>query len=106
MECILLDIKQFGVDFPAQNIVKISCNAFWFSQRYTGDLSIQFETYKGGSMSQSGYDFINSGGTLKQSVTVEVNTASLGGGMANDGQELAILTYNQSTNTGSLVKVL
>lgn len=106
VECILLDIKQFGVDFPAENIVTISCNAFWYSVRETGDLAIQFETYKGGTMTQSGYDFVNSGGTLKQSVTIQTNTASLGGGAANDGQELAILTYNQATDTGSLVKVV
>ena len=100
VEAVLIDIKKLKQDFLSINEFLIQIRAFWYSSRNNGTVTIQFESYKGGSMSPSGYDFVNSGGVLVQSM--HVNTNSTSSDRDGQGQLLATLAYNPIQNTGTL----
>lgn len=104
VEAILLDVARLAADFPAIDTFKISLNAYWFSSVLSGNLNVQFEMYKGGTMSQSGYDWINSGGQRTQTLTVACNTMQKQSDDI-DGTPLVTLEYNPLTMVGNLIKL-
>lgn len=104
VEAILLDVSSLANDFPSIATFRISLNAFWYSSVLNGNLNIQFEMYKGGTMSQSGYDWINSGGQRTQTLTVTCNTM-LKQSDDIDGTPLVTLEYNPATMVGNLIKL-
>lgn len=123
-ESCLIDFTQLSA---GQNEVVIDCRAFWFQQLGVQPVSIGFTLYKGGCMVKQGaygdpaYNFTNPTaiasftGTsssklitaLKDSATAVVSgssdlespnvTASL-----TRGQRIAVITYNRSTNIGTV----
>jgi hypothetical protein len=105
VESILLDLKSLQETYPINNGFTIECRAFWYSQAISGDLKIQFEMYRGGTMQQQGYDFINIGGLVTGNHTINVNTM-LQQSSNIDGTFLAYLHYDPLTNTGTLNKVI
>lgn len=104
IECVLLNIKQMSTDFNDQNTLRVDCKCFWYSAVASGNLKIQFATYKNGSMQQNGYDFINVGGQLVQDITLDCNSMTQQQGNA-DGDLIAYLTYNKTMLTGTLTRV-
>lgn len=118
------------IDFtliPAgQNEIVIDCRAFWWGEVGVQPVNIGFTLYKGGCMVKQGasgtpaYNFTNptAVGTFAGSSSSKVITAYKdGGGLATGssdievpnvsanlsrGQRLAVITYNRSTNVGSI----
>lgn len=105
VECILLNIKQMIADFSDQNDFRVDCKSFWYGAVSSGNLKVQFATYKNGYMQKNGYDFINIDGQLIQDITLDCNSMLQQQGN-NDGELMAYLTYNISTLTGMLIKAL
>ena len=103
VETVLLDVKKILSDYPQQVTIEADMRAFWFSSRLDGNLDIEFATYKGGTMQKSGYDFVNTGGSLVQNLKVSTNTQDTNN--SGDGERLAKLTYNIFAKTGSLTKI-
>ena len=103
VETVLLDVKKILSDYPQQVTIEADMRAFWFSSRLDGNLDIEFATYKGGTMQKSGYDFVNTGGSLVQNLKVSTNTQDTNN--SGDGERLAKLTYNIFNKTGSLTKI-
>ena len=103
VEAILLDVKKLTTDFPSQQEFVVDMAAFWYNERRNGNLTVEFNTYKGGTMQASGYDFINVGGVAGQSLTVATNSTDTD--RSGDGQRLATLTFNTKTKKGNLVKL-
>ena len=86
---------------PSRNNIEISLSAFWYAVRNSGNLSIEFKTYLGGTMNQQGFDFVNTGGTLVNSFTIARNTLTQYQGDI-DGDLLAEIAYNPLTKTALL----
>lgn len=105
VESILLDVKQLATDFPDEPIISVALRAFWYSTKRTGNLSIEFATYKGGSMVASGYDWANVGGTPVQLLSISTHTPIQRSSAKERGQHLATLNFDPTTNTGELVKI-
>lgn len=103
VETVLLDIKKLSEDFPSHSIFTIDMCAFWYSNRASGDLEIEFSTYKGGTMKKSGYDFVNTGGVSVQNLLVQTNTANTD--TKSDGDRLAVLNFDTIKKSGSLKKL-
>ena len=80
---------------------EVMLRSFWFSSKVTGDFKVQFESFKGGTMTKNGYDFINSGGISVQTVTIDCHTDTVSGSNIA-GDLVATLTYDSrlSTYTG------
>lgn len=105
VECVLISTDGMKLTYPDQQEFEIFANAFWYSQILTGDISIQFESYKGGTMTKNGYDWVNTGGQLKQSVTIAANVQNVIGQARDMGIRAATLKFNVVTKTGTLNSV-
>ena len=101
-EAVLIDFKKMTEDFPDLREIKIATKAFWYGSRLSGDIELEFETYKGGQMEQQDKDFINNGGTLKQKIKVPTNLFKQNDNGSNDGELLAYLTYFPSLKLGRI----
>lgn len=108
-ETVLVDFKQFLTDNPSvPNPVKIRLNAVWYSGKLTGDVSVGITTYKGGTMSLDAptHDFINSGGVVVTDTAYPTNIAlSSSSGNIINSQDVAIVAYNQTDNSATIIPV-
>lgn len=101
VECILINLKALQETYPNDELFEFRMNAFWYGERNSGDITIQFESYKNGSMQQRGYDFVNVGGVPVQNIVIPVNVFTRQS--ANiEGDLLAKLSFNTRTLRGSL----
>jgi hypothetical protein len=74
-EDVLIGMKQFVADFPnTPDTIEVGLYAVWYQSPTVGDFTVELATYKGGTMSVSGSDFVNTGGTQVSSNTVNCNT--------------------------------
>lgn len=105
VEGILVNVISLKRDFPSQKEFIISLGAFWYNTRSSGDLSIEVNTYKGGTMSKSGYDWQNTNGTLVQNLSFNTNSSMQTQSASTLGSPLGYLSYNTDTNLGVLSNV-
>lgn len=64
-ESILYDFRKFvGLDADVVPEIVIESYATWFSLKKSGNITIEIKAYKGGTMSQSGHDYVNTGGKV------------------------------------------
>lgn len=105
VESILLDVKKLATDFPNEPVISVALRAFWYSTKRSGNLSIEFATYKGGRMVASGYDWANVGGTAVQLLAIRTHTPIQRSAASERGQHLATLNFDPLTNTGELIKI-
>lgn len=102
VESVLIDLKSIITDHPNESIIEISISAFWYSLVRSGDLRIEFVSYKDGAMVPDGFDWINIGGTQVQTLFVDSNTQLLEFNKDTPGQPIALFTFNNDTKTGSI----
>ncbi len=98
-ETVLVDFTNLEADYPSLQELTIRMRAFWYGNRISGDMQLNIKTYKGGTMSKSGYDFTNSGGVLVANVTESYNMG-IAASANIDGEEIGTLTFDFATNTG------
>lgn len=98
-ETVLVDFTNLEADYPSLQELTIRMRAFWYGNRISGDMQLNIKTYKGGTMSKSGYDFTNSGGVLVANVTESYNMG-IAASANIDGEEIGTLTFDFGTNTG------
>lgn len=66
VESCLVNFSNMGLNYPDLNSIQVRMAGAWYNSVGTGNIDIEIVTYKGGTMSQSGYDFTNTGGTQVQ----------------------------------------
>jgi hypothetical protein len=105
-ESVLIDLIQFKIDYPGQNIITINANAGWYGDVGTNPVFIQAKLYKGGTMVAvpEDYTFINEGYTSAygaistgQVVTLDLFTSCV------DGQDVRSLEYNLTNYNGRFI---
>jgi len=105
-ESVLIDLIQFKLDYPGQNIITINANAGWYGDVGTNPVFIQAKLYKGGTMVAvpGDYTFINEGYTSAygaistgQVVTLDLFTSCV------DGQNIRSLEYNLTNYNGRFI---
>jgi hypothetical protein len=105
-ESVLIDLIQFKLDYPGQNIITINANAGWYGTVGTNPVYIQAKLYKGGTMVAvpDEYTFVNEGYTASygaistgQVVTLDLFTSCV------DGQDVRSLEYNLSNYNGRFI---
>jgi len=105
-ESVLIDLIQFKLDYPGQNIITINANAGWYGDVGTNPVFIQAKLYKGGTMVAvpDDYTFINEGYTAAygavstgQVVTLDLFTNCI------DGQNVRSLEYNLVNYNGRFI---
>lgn len=100
VESVLLNLNALTNDY-ADQVFQIALRSYWFRTKVSGDFKIQFESYKGGTTQPSGFDFINTGGELVQSITLSTNVQMQNNSNV-DGEDVAVLTYNRVAKVGRL----
>jgi hypothetical protein len=95
-EAVLVDFDRMKEDYPSALEVSIRMRAFWFTSRDSGRITVQFETFVGGTMEQVGTDFVNVGGERIQ--TLEYSASPTATDNTDlDGDEIGTLTYDFDT---------
>lgn len=101
-ECVWMSVKDLRAKYydilPEETY--FMAYATWFGSKGTGKCSFELVGYKGGTMSQDGYNFINTGGSVVYQNTYDfVCHTSKGSSMYKTSYEkVARVTYNKLTN--------
>lgn len=101
-ECVWMSVKDLRAKYydilPEKTY--FMAYATWFGSKGTGKCSFELVGYKGGTMSQDGYNFINTGGSVVYQNTYDfVCYTSKGSSTYKTSYEkVARVTYNKLTN--------
>ena len=105
-ESVLIDLIQFKLDYPGQNIITINANAGWYGDVGTNPVNIQAKLYKGGTMIAvpDEYTFVNEGFTSAYGAisTGKVVTLNLFQNCI-DGEDVRSLEYNLINYQGRFI---
>ena len=102
-ESILVNMSKLASDFNGQ--IKIEFAGFWYGERKSGQVVLEFTTYKGGSMTTEAYSWVNQGGTVVQNLSLSCNVVLSTDKQDSDGQKLAVLNYDVLSKKGQLTKL-
>jgi hypothetical protein len=78
----------------------------WYGAVNSGNIDIEVTTYLGGKMVKSGYDIINTGGTLVQQINFSKKVPIQGTNLAKNIEavtNLGYITYTKNSSTGQIV---
>lgn len=101
-ECVWMSVKDLRAKYydilPEETY--FMAYATWFGSKGTGKCSFELVGYKGGTMSQDGYNFINTGGSVVYQNTYDFvcNTHKGAGSYKTSYEKVARITYNKLIN--------
>lgn len=105
-EAVWISIRDFKEKYGDQlpEITNFNIYATWYASKGTGNVSFNLASYRGGQMSQSGFDFINTGGTLESSNVYDTRVDSIKGAedYKNKYTYIVKIQYNKTTNQVSM----
>ena len=118
-EDVLIDFKQLFADFPTKTVGattvpvdKLSAviRAFWYIDRYTGDMEVEMTTWSGGAMvnipGPAGTSYVtydNPTGTLMDQVSFKTNVNFKLGSGSSLGDLLGVIEYDTTTSSATLI---
>jgi hypothetical protein len=103
-EAVLLDFPNLTADYSSTNQFDISLNAFWYGASVDKKVRVQFQTYSGGTMTRSGFDWVNTGGVQVDNYFFDVTLTTNGVGNDIDGEHVGYIHYNALTKEAVLTK--
>jgi hypothetical protein len=98
VESVYVDINQYG----SNDLIKIMCKAFWYSQRNSGNMSLDIRAYKGGTMQRDGsnhFQFINVGGEQVGNVISFPKNIAMTGAKCMTGERIGMVKYNRGNQS-------
>lgn len=101
-ECVWMSVKDLRAQYydilPEET--QFIAYSTWFGSKGTGKCSFELVGYKGGTMRQDGYNFINTGGSVVYQNTYDFicNTSKGASTYKTSYQKVARITYNKLTN--------
>lgn len=101
-ECVWMSVKDLRAKhydiLPEETY--FMAYATWFGSKGTGKCSFELVGYKGGTMSQDGYNFINTGGSVVYQNTYDFvcHTSKGSSTYKTSYEKVARVTYNKLTN--------
>lgn len=106
VESCLVNFSKITTDYPALNTIQVRMAGSWYNSVATGNIDIEVTTYLGGTMSKSGYDIINIGGTQVQQIILSKKVPIQGTNLAKNIESvtnLGYITYSKNSATGQIV---
>lgn len=101
-ECVWMSVKELRENHNSVLPVETNLMAYatWFASKGNGRCSFELKGYKGGTMTQEGYNFINTGGDTVYSATHDFTCNTMKGvsDYKNLYTQIARVTYNKNTN--------
>lgn len=105
-ECVYISVKDLRDKYldVLPKITDFMTYATWFQSKGTGKASFNLIAYKGGEMSQSGYNFINTGGeeVYNKIHSFDVNTIRGMLDYKNNYTPVTKISYNKESNSVSM----
>lgn len=101
-ECVWMSVKDLRAKYydilPEETY--FMAYSTWFGSKGTGKCSFELVGYKGGTMSQDGYNFINTGGSVVYQNTYDFvcHTSKGSSTYKTSYEKVARVTYNKLTN--------
>jgi hypothetical protein len=98
VESVYVDINKYG----STDLIKILCKAFWYSQRNSGNMSLDIRAYKGGAMQRdrsNHYQFINVGGEQVGDVISFPKNIIMKGANCMTGEIIGTVKYNRANQS-------
>lgn len=94
VESCLVDLTKFR----SNDRIEINCGAFWYNNRESGNMSIDIRAYKGGVMTNEGFQFVNNGGeeTAFTSFTANISANSK---ECFSNEVIGIISYDKQTES-------
>lgn len=102
-ECVWMSVKElkdkYGDVLPIETF--FMAYATWFGERGDGKCSFELRAYKGGTMSQDGYNFVNTGGETVYQNTHDFicDTRQGSSDYKNQYAQVAKIVFNKTTNS-------
>ena len=105
VETCFVNFSKIATDYPDLNAIQLRMAGAWYSSIGTGNIDVEVTTYMGGTMSKSGYDIINTGGTQVQQITFSKNIPRPPTWVndINAVTNIGYITYTKSSSTGQIV---
>lgn len=105
VESCLVNFSNMTLNYPDLNSIQLRMAGVWFNSVGTGNIDIEIVTYKGGTMSQSGYDFSNAGGVQVQKLNFSKYIPKPPNWVndVNAVTNIGYITYTKSSSTGQIV---
>ena len=103
-----INFKKLSEDYPTKPTLYSDLRAFWFGSKLDGVIEFEFETYLGGTMSQVGLGFENTGGeqvdlvTYRTVLTLHRNDVPESASVML-GELLGTINYNTITKVAQLI---
>lgn len=105
-ECVWLSIKELRDKYvdTIPNVTEFMTYATWYASKGTGKASFNLIAYKGGEMSQEGFNFINTGGeeVYNKIHSFEVNTVKGMPDYKGSYTPVTKITYDKARNQVSM----
>jgi hypothetical protein len=103
-ESFFIDINKLKTTYYSTipTSTNIDLYGTWFDVKLTGDITIEIKSYEGGTMSKSGFTWVNTGGvnTSTQTInTVVSSTINYSSTWRTDYTYLGNITYNKVNDT-------
>jgi hypothetical protein len=98
VESVYIDLNQYG----SNDLIKVLCKAFWYSQRNSGNMSLDIRAYKGGTMQRdrsNHFQFINVGGEQVGNVISFPKNISMKGAKCMTGETIGTVKYNRGNQS-------
>lgn len=97
VESVYIDVNSFA----ASDRIDVSCKAFWYGARNSGDMSLDIRAFKGGVMQKSASDpfqFVNNGGfqvgnliSFSKNISSQINSCRV------EGENIGTVSYDRQT---------
>lgn len=105
-ECVYISVKDLREKYLdiLPSVTYFMTYATWFASKGTGKASFNLIAYKGGEMSQSGYNFINTGGEEIYNKVHSFDVTTMRGMLdyKNNYTPVTRISYNKDSNTVSI----
>ena len=104
-EAVLIDLKQFKIQYPSETSIIIDMNAMWYNQVGNNPVIMDIIMYKGGFIVPdiNNYSFSAINATGKYGVASTGTVISLNSQNASDLEHVTSLQYNLSTYRGQFI---
>jgi hypothetical protein len=100
-ESVLINFSKIATDFPTLSTISTRMAAVWYAGKQSGNIELEIKTYSGGTMSVSGFDINNTGGTLNQTVTFSKNINLVStSGLITNALNVGYVNFTKSSSTG------
>jgi hypothetical protein len=105
VETCLVNFSKITTDHSTLDTIQVRMAGAWYNSMGTGNIDIEVTTYLGGTMSKSGFDIKNTGGTQVQQLTFSKNIPKPPN-WSNDVNavtNIGYITYTKNSSTGQIV---